>query len=136
MRHLSVLLIFCLSYTFAHEAMCHGGPTNTSLDWLSHAGQEHHHWGHGHFNHSDPREANHDSDHHDDDSHDHQLRILLLKNDPTTQQQAPLKYAGEVVNWVSGDPGLEGTSNILYPVSDQSVETSLPDYLCAHVLRL
>ncbi len=86
MRILSTILIFAMTYTFAHEAMCHEGPENTLSEWFSHAGPEHRHDEHACSDHRLPQESNHDSDHHDDDSHDHEFRILLVKKDLTCQQ--------------------------------------------------
>jgi hypothetical protein len=135
MRILSTILIFAMTYTFAHEAMCHEGRENTSPEWFSHAGPEHRHDEHASSDHNLPQESDHDSDHHDDDSHDHDFQILLVKKDLSTQGRILSNHSGIVASFSSCTTGLAVASGPCH-ISSQSTDPPLPGYLCAHVLRL
>lgn len=136
MRWISSILIFCVSYTFTHEALCHGGGAEVSPELFSHPGDEHDHDADceaGHDHHAE--ETGHDSDHHDDDTHDHQFRPLPMKKDPSVQQQIT---PGQLLIAVDSIP--DSTCLFVAPSILQSViyriESSLQAYVRAHILLL
>jgi hypothetical protein len=136
MRWLSALLVFCLSYTFAHEALCHGGALDILAKCFSHVGSQHDHDCHGHTGHDhQSHHTDHDKDHHDDEEHDHQLKILFVKKDPSSYRRMLLSQAAVGVQLISDSSHMATASLFCHPVIP-SAESFIPGYLCSHVLRL
>lgn len=136
MRWISAILVLCVSCTFTHEALCHGGRDEASPEWFSHPGDTHHHdmdceTGHDH----DAEETDHDSDHHDDDTHDHQFKPLPIKKNPSLQQQITPGQLVMVVDSIPDSIGLVFASSSLQSVIYR-VESSLQAYVRAHILLL
>jgi hypothetical protein len=136
MRWLSALLVFCLSYTFAHEALCHGGAVDMLTRCLSYAGSQQDHDGHAHTGHDhQPKQTDPDTDHHDDKEHDHQLKTLLAKKDPSSHRWILLSPADALAHSIPHSAYLAVASG-LDSSAHPGAESSVPGYLRAHVLRL
>ncbi len=135
MRWLSVLLVFCLSYTFVHEALCHGGALDVLCKYFAHAGHVHAHHNHGHTNNAEPPQTEHESNHHDDEAHDHQLETLLVKKDPSSYRRSLLVQTDAAVHSMPGVVCLAGVSS-LSSSSIPEADSSALGYVRAHILRL
>ena len=139
MRWLSALLVFCLSYTFAHEALCHGGALDILSKCFSHVGSQHDHESHVLTNHNhqphQPHQTDHGCDHHDDEKHDHPLKTLLVKKDPPLHRRILLSQAGTVAYLMPGSARSALASLFDYSAIPDA-ESSVPGYLRAHILRL
>ncbi len=141
MRWLSALLVFCLSYAFAHEAVCHGGALDILSKCFSHVGSQHVDDCHIHTDHNhQPPQTNHDCDYHDCDGHDcdghdHPLKTLLAKKDPSSRRRILLNQAGAVAHLMPGSARL-AVVFLRHHSAIPGAESSVPGYLCAHVLRL
>jgi hypothetical protein len=126
MRSLSVLLVFCLSYTFAHEALYHGGALDILSRCLSHVGPEHDHDGHRH--------TDHDSDHNDNE-HDHHLKTVLIEKNPSSHRRILPCQASVVAHLMPGRPRLVFVS-FLNPPAVPGADSPVQGDLRAHILRL
>ena len=114
------MLIFALNYTLAHEALCHGHEMSVLPEWFADSGNELTH--------------DTDCDHHDDETHDHQLRLALIKKDPSAQQQVmPLQFLTAVYSVPCG--GLHVASPVSQTVIYRTT-SSLQAYVRAHILLL
>ena len=136
MRWLSALLVFCLSYTFAHEAVCHGGALDILSRCFSHVGSQHDHVSHVLTNHNhQAHQPCHGKDHHDDEKHDHPLKTLLVKKDPPLHRRILLSQAGTVAFLRPGSARSALASPLDFSAFPDA-GSSVPGYLRAHVLRL
>ncbi len=120
-------MVLCVSYTFTHEALCHGGGDEASPELFSHPGEEH--------GHDTDCETGHDSDHHDDDTHDHQFRPLPVKKNSSIQQQITPDQPVMVVDSIPDSSSLVFAPSALAPVIYR-IESSLQAYVRAHILLL